>query len=113
MLLCCFQDGDDICPLGTSGKLNSLGGSSFERSTKDPGTTFLELLQRKNTCKSILKVSRILTKEKIIRLYNENVQRELKMWKDMPESVWITSRFGRGLRVAAHWSTARMVNALL
>ncbi len=24
MLLCCFRDGDDICPPGTSGELNSL-----------------------------------------------------------------------------------------
>jgi len=67
----------------------------------------------KKTWRSILDWRQILTDEKMIRLYKDIVQRELKMLREVLESVWMARHLGRGLRVEAHWSAAKIVSASL
>ena len=67
----------------------------------------------KKTWRSILNRRWIFTEEKMIGLYKEMARSELKMLKEVLESVWIARCFGGGLRLEAHSRAARIVSASL
>src|SRR5258708_29302641 len=67
----------------------------------------------KNTHRSIWCLIRVLTDSKMIGLYRSRAWRELKMPKEVEESVCMAKHFGGGDSEAAHCKVASTVSASL
>src|ERR1700677_5098107 len=73
----------------------------------------LRLPSMKNTCKSIPWSMRMEAADIKIVLYGPEARSELKMLKELEESVWIASRDGVRWKEADQWSAAKMAVASL
>src|SRR5258707_3247393 len=101
---------------GTKLQIVSLGAIShampIKRQDRASATMFF-FPSMKNTRRSIWCLIRVLTDSKMIGLYRSRAQRELKMLKEVEESVCMAKHFRGGDSEAAHCKAASTVSASL